>query len=59
MEPIGTMAQAGKIYNAIQEIKMMKIEIKGISKVRWPGSEDIDYPIQAQQKEDFNVDLGL
>lgn len=31
---IRTMAQAGKIDNAIQEMKRMKIEIMGVSKMR-------------------------
>lgn len=36
------MAQTGKVDNSIQEIKIMKIEIMGISEMRWSGSEDID-----------------
>lgn len=36
------MAQAGKIDNAIQEMKRMKIEIMSISEMRWPGSWDIE-----------------
>jgi len=29
-------------------MKRMKIEIMGISEMRWPGSGDIEYSIQAQ-----------
>jgi hypothetical protein len=35
------MVQAGKIDYAIQEIKRMKIEILGISEMRWSELEDI------------------
>lgn len=36
------MAKTGEIYNAIQEMKRMKIEIMDISEMRWPGSGDIE-----------------
>ena len=33
-----SMFQAGKIHNAIKEMKRMNIEILGISEMRWPNS---------------------
>lgn len=37
-----TMAQAGKINNAIQEMERMDIKIMGVSEMRWPGSGSCD-----------------
>lgn len=39
---VRTMAQAGKIDNAIQKMKKIKIEIMGISNMKWPRSGDIE-----------------
>lgn len=36
------MVQAGKIDNAIQEIKRIKIKIIGINEMRWPESRNIE-----------------
>lgn len=35
---VKTMAQAGKIQNALREMKILDIEIMGVSEMRWPGS---------------------
>lgn len=37
-----TMTQTGKIDNAIQKMKMMKIEIMGVGKIMWPGLENME-----------------
>uniref|UniRef100_A0A8D8W5N2 Craniofacial development protein 2 n=2 Tax=Cacopsylla melanoneura TaxID=428564 RepID=A0A8D8W5N2_9HEMI len=38
---VKTMAKEGKIYNAIQEMERMKIDIMGIAEMRWPASGEM------------------
>lgn len=38
---VKTMAKAGKIQNAIQEMKRMNIGIMGVSEMRWPNSGEM------------------
>ena len=35
---VRTMAQAGKIHGAIQEMERMGVEILGVCEMRWPGA---------------------
>uniref|UniRef100_A0A8D8PQH9 Craniofacial development protein 2 n=1 Tax=Cacopsylla melanoneura TaxID=428564 RepID=A0A8D8PQH9_9HEMI len=35
---VKTMARAGKLQNTIQEMKRLKVQVMGISEMRWPGS---------------------
>lgn len=39
---VTTMSQAGKVNNAIQEMTRMKIDVMGVSEMRWPGSGSIN-----------------
>lgn len=39
---VKTMAQAGNINNATKEMRRMKVNIMGISEMRWPGVGSVD-----------------
>uniref|UniRef100_A0A8D8T3N0 Craniofacial development protein 2 n=1 Tax=Cacopsylla melanoneura TaxID=428564 RepID=A0A8D8T3N0_9HEMI len=39
---VRTMAQAGQLENTIQEMERLKIQVLGVSEMRWPGSGFMD-----------------
>lgn len=39
---VKTMAQQGKINNAFQEMKIIKLDILGVIEMRWPNSGTVD-----------------
>uniref|UniRef100_A0A8D8VL77 Craniofacial development protein 2 n=2 Tax=Cacopsylla melanoneura TaxID=428564 RepID=A0A8D8VL77_9HEMI len=39
---VKTLAQAGKVQNAIKEMKRLNIKVLGVSEMRWPGASYCD-----------------
>lgn len=56
------MFEAGKIHNAIKEMKRMQIEVLGISEMRWSGSGECNidgYRVYFAGNEDANHYNGV
>lgn len=59
---VRTMARAGKIHNAIQEMRRMNIEIMGVSEMRWPNTGEMkvqDHTVLYSGKTDGVYEHGV
>uniref|UniRef100_A0A8D8SMX4 Craniofacial development protein 2 n=1 Tax=Cacopsylla melanoneura TaxID=428564 RepID=A0A8D8SMX4_9HEMI len=59
---VKTMSQAGKINNAIKEMQRMKLDILGISEMRWPGTgikNEDDYTVYYSGTTDNTYKYGV
>uniref|UniRef100_A0A8D8W1T6 Craniofacial development protein 2 n=1 Tax=Cacopsylla melanoneura TaxID=428564 RepID=A0A8D8W1T6_9HEMI len=59
---VKTLSKAGKVHNAIKEMKRMNIEIMGIAEMRWPDSGETqieDHRVYYSGKNDGSHEHGV